>query len=361
MKRFAGIFQVLILMTLVGGAAFVVGPQTWNSELAQIFSSKSATKEKCNLPERSKEFNREPYYTGTLIDAHLHMPTSSGIVSAVSSKLGLSTPAWSKTLSTDYLNCLLESEGIKQAFGFYLLTKYSSGGEVNIAKKIEKKYPGRIAHFLMPSLISPFINVGTKTITDALAKNPKLFKGIGEVKSMDGRSLDNPFLMELYEVAEKNKLVVMMHPFQNDKEVVEKIVKKHPGVKFLLHGGGDNQNFALELIKKYKNVYYSVDANITSLYGWEREQHKNPPGKDLWLPYFKKNFDQILAERVEEWKWRIESYPDRYLWGTDRWSGWQFDAEVGGLIEQFGRAFIGKLDPSVREKFAYKNAQELLK
>ena len=31
-----------------------------------------------------------------------------------------------------------------------------------------------------------------------------------------------------------------------------------------------------------------------------------------------------------------------------------------GLLEEFGRSFIGKLDPTVREKFAYENAERLL-
>ena len=31
-----------------------------------------------------------------------------------------------------------------------------------------------------------------------------------------------------------------------------------------------------------------------------------------------------------------------------------------GLIEESARSFIGQLDPSVQEKFAYKNAEKLL-
>ena len=48
------------------------------------------------------------------------------------------------------------------------------------------------------------------------------------------------------------------------------------------------------------------------------------------------------------------------MWGTDRLEGWHFDKEVGGLVEEFSRAFIGELDSSVQEKFAYKNAQRML-
>jgi len=48
------------------------------------------------------------------------------------------------------------------------------------------------------------------------------------------------------------------------------------------------------------------------------------------------------------------------MWGTDRWYRWQFDYEVGGILEEFGRSFIGELEPQVQEKFAYKNAEKIL-
>ena len=46
--------------------------------------------------------------------------------------------------------------------------------------------------------------------------------------------------------------------------------------------------------------------------------------------------------------------------GTDRAFAWHFDPEVGALIEESARIFIGQLDPAVQEKFAYKNAERLL-
>ena len=73
------------------------------------------------------------------------------------------------------------------------------------------------------------------------------------------------------------------------------------------------------------------------------------------------NFDSVLKEEVAHWKERVEKYPDRFTWGSDRWFAWHFDPEVGGILEEFGRSFIGSLDPSVQENFAYKNAQKMLK
>lgn len=39
---------------------------------------------------------------------------------------------------------------------------------------------------------------------------------------------------------------------------------------------------------------------------------------------------------------------------------WHFDPEVGGILEEFSRSFIGRLDASVQENFAYKNAERML-
>ncbi len=351
--------KIVISVIAVAGVALLVGGGvTLENYLAQV-AGDTTKKENCALSPRPREFDHKTYYIGPLIDAHLHLPSSSGIVSAVSAQLGLPTPAWSKNLSVDYLNCFLEAEGALTAFGFHLLTKYSSSGEVKIAKQMEKKYPGRITHFLMPALISPWINVGTDTVKNALSKNPGLFKGIGELKMFDGRSLDDPYLIEMYELARKHKLVVMIHPFSHHEKVVEKILKEYSDVKFLLHGV-DNKGWLMDLIRKYDNVYYSLDANLSSLYGWKPEHEDHPIGKEEYLAYIRKNFDHVLDRALNNWKAEIEAYPNRFMSGTDRWHGWMFDAEVGGLVIEFSRAFIGKLDSAVQERYAYKNAQKLI-
>ena len=49
------------------------------------------------------------------------------------------------------------------------------------------------------------------------------------------------------------------------------------------------------------------------------------------------------------------------LWDTDRGVGstWSVDPEVAVVLNDYSRAFIGRLDKNVQEKFAYKNAQWL--
>lgn len=360
-----------ITLVVVGGVLlFIVGQLFATSDLL-IFSNRFTKDKKCIAAERPREFSHKPYYTGPLIDAHVHLPTSSRIVSMVSIKLGRLTPVWDKNLSPDYMNCLFETEGTLQAFGFHLLTKYSSEGEVRIAKHMEKKYPGKMTHFLMPSFINPWINVSTDVIKDILADNPGLFKGIGELKMFDGRSPDDPFLIEMYELAKKYNLIVMMHPYDHHKKTVEKIIKQYPEVKFLLHGideddergpngeRRDSIDWIISLMKRYDNVYYSVDDTV-SIYGFRREHEKIKPTKEESLPYIKEEFDGTLKRLVKRWKPNIALYPDRFLSGTDRQYDWHFGQDASGLIIEFKRAFIGQLDSAVQENYAYKNVQKLL-
>lgn len=361
-----------IIFVVVGGALlFIVGQLFATSDLLIIFDWLTKN-EKCDVAVRPREFSHKPYYTGPLIDAHIHLPTSSRIVSMVSVKLGHQSPVWDKDLSSDYMNCLFETEGTLQVFGFHLLTKYSSEGEVRVAKHMDKKYPGKMTHFLMPTFISPWINVNADVVRDILADNPGLFKGIGELKMFDGRTPEDPFLIEMYELAKKYNLIVMMHPYDRHKKAVEKMIKQYPEVNFLLHGidesderyGPDGErrdtiDWIIGLMKRYDNIYYSVDDTV-SIFGWKREHEKINPTKEESLPYIREEFDGKLKRLVQRWKPNIALYPDRFLSGTDRHQDWHFDQDASGLIVEFKRAFIGQLDPAVQEKYAHKNAQKLL-
>jgi len=310
----------------------------------------------------------EPYYESSLFDAHLHLPTKLKAVSDVSRQMGLPTPLWDDQLSLDYLKCLFDKEGTYSAYGFHLFTKYSVTSEVNVVKEMDKKYPGMITHFIMPTMVSPTVNPEISAIEKVLRENPKLFSGIGELKMYDGKSADDPYVLKLLDLAREYRLVVMMHPFVNHKAAVEKIVKLYPDVNFLFHGllgdegpAGFSRHLTWleKLIKNNKNVYYSIDAGL-AIYGW-LPQHEGVElsAKEL-MPYLKSHFASQLESDVSSYKAIIERYPDRFLRGTDKWYGSHFDKEVSSLLEEYTRAFIGRLDLDAQESFAHKNAKSLI-
>ena len=189
------------------------------------------TKEKpCAREPKPREFNHEPYYTGPLIDDHVHMPVSSGIVSTVGKSLGFkdmpvfgsTLPGSQESLTPEYLTCLFKSEGISKAIGFFLTTKYSLGAEVRSAQKFGNISSAKIVPFLMPAPYNA-LRITPQTVRETLDKNKGLFKGIGEIKSFDGSPLDNPYFSEMFKIANDYNLLVLMHPYRDHKPVVEKI------------------------------------------------------------------------------------------------------------------------------------------
>lgn len=322
-------------------------------------ASAQKNRSSCTLAPKQKEFNAAPYYDGSLIDAHLHMPVSSGVVAAVGRRMGFEgMPPFGGTLTPDYLACLFESEGIKQVFGFFLTTKFSLGSEVRSAANFQKKYPGLLAPFFMPGT-NDTLRVSTSTVKATFEKNKGLFKGIGEIKMFDHGSILRPVFLSHFNLSREHGLVVMLHPYHEHKAEVMRLLERYPDVRFLFHGG-DDEEWIMEVLARYPNVFYSIDADAVSLYGWGPEHERKKPNKEEFVVYFRGHFDELLRRALAEWKVKIEAYPNRFMWGTDRWYDWHFDHEVGGLLTEFGRAFIGRLSPDVQEKFAYKNAEALL-
>lgn len=356
------VIVVLVVISVLGGGIywFFSGNQSSN---IPVISDKKVEKQPCTISPREKEFKADPYYTGPLIDSHIHLPVSSKIISTVAKQAGFEDmPAiGDNNLTYDYLICLFESEGIKQTFGFY--TMPSIGSSIDPIKDIGRRFPGKIVPFFMPPPIQQLM-MNPQATKNILDKNEGLFKGYGEIgfymESFGDVSPDDQQFLEIYKISDEHNLIVMIHPSENQREAAEKVLADFPQVTFFIHGGDENLDWVMTLMKRYSNFYYSLDANLTSLFGFKREHEFKKPTKEQWLTYFRQNFDSVLNEALSQWKQKIEAYPDRFTWGTDRWYGWTFDAEVGGLLEEFGRAFIGRLDPAVQEKFAYKNAEKLL-
>lgn len=340
----------------------------WGWSPAALFTAKTSVVP-CTVKEKPREFAREPYYAGPMLDAHLHLPTTSGIVSMVAARMGLPIPAWNKNLSPAFVQCLLAAEGYERAIGFYLITRYSASGEVAMAKKMEKEYPGKIIPFLMPALVSNWVNPDITTVKNILENNPGFFKGIGELKMYDGKAPDDPYLMALYDLAQKHGLVVMVHPYDRHKESMEKIITQYSDVRFLLHGldrnehgsriARENIRWVTDMIGHYPNVYYSVDHNL-SVYGFKKEHVGKTVPKDVILPHARQEFSALVDELATRWKSIISAYPDRFMRGSDRFYAPHYDPEVSGLMAEFSRSFIGRLDPAVQEKFARHNTTALV-
>ena len=333
-------------------------------EVERLTEGATEQLEECDSTLTKRQFNSNPYYSGPLIDTHLHMPVASSTFSEISEQSGFEDMPHVGEVPTSKIVCLMGKEGVIKAFAFFITPNIGTEQVVNQVKNIEKKYPDKFAIFFMPALPLHSIDVKPSEMDKIVSDNPGLYQGYGELR-LDfnlGQNLqpEDKYLLEIYDLSDKHNLIVQMHPAKGQVDAIERLLKKYPKVKFLLHVMPTERNEVVKLMDKYDNIYYSIDAEIHHIYGYQSVQDNSGPTKEEYLTFMRTNFNKLLDEGLDGWKARIESHPDRFTWGTDKWFTWHFDPEVGAVIEEFGRSFIGRLDPVVQEKVAYKNAQKML-
>ena len=71
-------------------------------------------------------------------------------------------------------------------------------------------------------------------------------------------------------------------------------------------------------------------------------------------------YHALLHSSLAFWQPVIEAHPTRMMWGTDLYYWWHWEPDVISIIAQFGRDFISYLDDQAKERFAYRNAVEML-
>lgn len=292
----------------------------------------------------SPKFNSGPYYNGSLFDAHFHVPDLSEV-------------------SVKNLLCTSDKEKVKGTILFYFNPQLSLEKRLAEAESIKSDSSGKIRLFLAP------IQYNLKTLEDIEATKKGLFVGYGEMAFYDRgnpsqsyypKSPDEQQFLDIYALAKKNNFVVMIHPNRGQEQAIENVLQKNPNVKFYFHGD-EIEGAIIGLMDKYPNVYYSIDAILSRLPFPPADALHLSSSESDYVSKITQNFSAILNGAVKDWKTKIENHPDRFTWGTDRGGfAWHYGEEVSRLFEELSRAFIARLDPAVQEKYAYKNAEQLL-
>ena len=321
------------------------------------------------------------YYEGPLTDTHLHIPSIPDWSAEEDEQMKDEVPegrfggpqallGWNVKMSE--IACTLQREGTHKNFAFFPAYE----GEISLYQleiwdRTMQQYPEQFTPFIMSSgnddEPNGFPTVDAETLTEMLAAYPYLFQGYGEIGlyAREGGGSpelppDAPRLQEIYPLVKKNNLVVYFHLGDGHKNNFEKVLRQYPDITFIWHGDQLTVNEVGDILGKHPNAYYGVDE----FFGGEREIFELYVGesKEEYLEAANKKFDKIISQAVSHWKSLIEQYPDQLMWGTDRGDAvWNYDWDLGQMQVKIARAFIGKLKPEVQEKFAYKNAEKLLK
>lgn len=315
------------------------------------------------------------YYTGPLIDTHLHMPQlddefggpddSGGgdVVGGVDADQyneisEEDRPLLGKTVTVDQVACTLKQEGTKQAFTFFPVFPESPGPLIDVAQQTKLRHGSLFTPFIQ-STSQEISTVEAEILEQMLALVPGLFDGFGEVGDSPTEPInpppDAPIYIGDFEVAQAHGLLVWFHPGIGHHENLARAAQQFPDVKFLVHGDFVRPYIG-DLMAENPNIYFTANDIFDEVIPMFRFGAKQD-----FVDAMRQNWDAMLDQAVEMYSDLIDTYPDRFMWGTDRADiVWNYDADLGMLLSEYGRDFIGRLDPSVQEKFAYLNAESLL-
>ncbi len=335
----------------------------WEARVQAAFAETDCEVESRVYPEGS--------YTGPMIDSHLHIANiPDADVGASPEELEEEAgdrPSLGVNITIPEIACVLQSEGTQSAISFFpVYPDVPDPAEhmVEVADRTMDLYPDLFIPFIMPpdddGNPEGFPTVDATTLQEMLEYAPHLFDGYGEIGlyERDGGapelSPDDDRLLEIYPIIEDEMMAVYFHPGDGQDDNLARVLEQYPDVAFLVHGD-QIQPDIVELMDEYSNIYFTMN----DLYGdeWLLRREVTP---EEFLEYFE-DFEPLIEKDLELYEDMIQAHPDRFMWGTDRGGEalWTYDVEVGKMLADYGRAFIGRLDPDVQENFAYKNAQRL--
>lgn len=375
-SRYPLLITVGVILALVAGFFLV---RTLNYLHKDFLTQRiKAAMESTACPPVKKPNYPAAYYQGPLTDTHLHIPAIPDWPPAEDSRLTAEQRqgrfdgekallGWNVTMSE--IACSIRHEGTRKNFGFFPVFEEIPKPLIEVAHQTVKQYP---------ELFTPFIGASGNDgdpngfpVTDAatlgnmLSVYPGLFQGFGEIglyarEGGGSKALppDAPRLQSIYPLIKQHNLLVYFHPGRGQTRSLERVLSRHQEINFIVHG--EEVEASLDyLMSKHPNLYYGIELGL----GEENPEFSRlfvEDDKEKFLAAMDKEFNRALADHLRKWKPLIEKYPDRFIWGTDRGDVvWQYDREVGQALVKLARAFIGRLDPGVQEKFAYKNAEKL--
>jgi len=147
----------------------------------QILGVKKREPEECNLKPKKREFNKEPYYEGPLIDTHVHMPVASKITSQVAIQSGFLDMPYDGDITIDHIMCVTDTEGIIKTFGLFVAPNLAFSPSIRAVKEYKATHKEKLIVFYMPTPLSN-LNPTNDEVQNAIDSNPGLYQGYGEIK-----------------------------------------------------------------------------------------------------------------------------------------------------------------------------------
>ena len=307
------------------------------------------------------------YYSGPLIDSHLHIPalpdnpfgdfdsndsrTACGVDSALYGAIASEDqPLLGRTVSIGDIVWSLKAEGTSQAFLFFPVYQDIEVQLVEVAKRTMEKYPSLFVPLIQTSG-SEASTVEASIFEEYLTIGPGLFFGQGEVGDSPTEPINPPpdsvLYTENFEVDRAHNMPVYFHTGVGHQENMARALENFPDITFIVHGDFVRPHID-DLMDRYPNIYFTYNDIFDELTAAFRFG-----SKEDFVSAFERDWDSMLDQAMGMYKDMIGAHPDRYMWGTDRADiAWNYSTDMGKLLSDFGRAFIGKFDPEIQETIA---------
>ena len=344
----------------------------WNAEWPKRIDA-AFTPSTCGTPP----VNNFPssYYQGPLIDSHLHIPQLSddgigapdaGYVAprgAESDQYDTISqeqrPILGKTMNIDRIACTLQNEGSIKAFSFFSVFPEITSPAIEVARRATEQYPDLFVPFIQASR-SGMATLEGEILDVMIDVEPDLFAGFGEVGDSPTEPINPKPDSEIYTgdfqvVENRGNMLVYFHPGMGHEENLERALQRFSDVTFIIHADFVRPHVK-GIMDRNPNVYYTYNDIFGDLIETFRFGEKA-----TFLSDMRSEWDRLLDEADDLYREMIEAHPDRFMWGTDRGDiVWGYDEEVGQILTEFGRAFIGRFDPAIQADLGYKNAERLI-
>ncbi len=268
-------------------------------------------------------------------------------------------PILGKTMNIDRIACTLQNKGSVKAFSFFPTFPEITSPAIEVALRATEQYPGLFVPFIQASR-DGMATLEGEILDVMLDVEPGLFTGFGEVGDSPTESINPKPDSEIYTgdfqvVENRGNMLVYFHPGMGHEENLERALHQFSDVTFIIHADFVRPHVK-GIMDRNPNVYYAYNDIFGDLIETFRFSEKA-----TFLSDMRAEWDRLLDEADTLYREMIEAHPDRFMWGTDRGDiVWDYDEEVGQILAEFGRAFIGRCDPNIQADLGYKNAERLI-
>ena len=231
-----------------------------------------------------------------------------------------------------------------------------------MAHRAVQQYPDLFVPFIQASA-NGVATLGGKILDVMIDIRPGLFAGFGEVGDSPTEAINSLPDSEIYlgdfqVVGDHGNMLVYFHPGVGHQDNLERALQQYSDVTFIIHADFVRPHVQ-GIVDHNPNVYYTYN-DIFGISGEVAETFRFGE-KEAFLADMRAEWDNLLDEADEMYRPMIETHPDRFMRGTDRGDiVWGYDEEVGQILAEFGRAFIGRFDPAIQADLGYRNAERLI-